>query len=116
MRRWLLEPLATGHPAGHYRYDWTRGTYGAWRPVAPGGVLLVEGVGSGAAAFAPYRGLLIWVQAPDDVRRARAIRRDGPALARQWQRWADQEERYLAADDPRGHADLIVDTPMIDIG
>ena len=34
--------------------------------------------------------LLIWVQAPDGVRRTRAIHRDGPALARQWQRWADQ--------------------------
>lgn len=114
LRRWLLEPLATGHPAGHYRYDWARGTYGAWRPVAPGGVLLVEGVGSGAAALAPYRGLLIWVRAPDGVRRARAIGRDGAVLAQRWQRWADQEERYLDRDDPRGHADLIIDTTVID--
>jgi uridine kinase len=110
LRRWLLQPLAAGYPAGHHTYDWARGTFGTWRPVTPGGVLLLEGVGSGAAALAPYRGLLVWVQAPDGVRRERAIRRDGETFARHWDRWAAQEEEYLRRDDPRAQADLVVDT------
>jgi uridine kinase len=110
LRRWLLQPLQAGHPAGYHRYDWTRGTYGEWQPVAAGGVLLLEGVGSGAALLAPYRSLLLWLQAPDDARRERAIARDGPAFAREWDRWAAQEQHYLTRDDPRRHAEVIVDT------
>jgi hypothetical protein len=108
IRRWLLAPLASGRPAGYFRYDWTRGTFGPWVPVTAGGVLLLEGVGSGATALAPYRSLLVWVEAPDEVRRERALGRDGPVLDAHWDRWADQEVRYLAEDGPQDRADLII--------
>jgi hypothetical protein len=112
LRRWLLQPLASGGPAGVYRYDWARGTFGGWCPVAPGGVLVLEGVGSGAVELAGYRSLLIWLEAPEALRRARALTRDGEILARHWDRWAGQEAAYLRRDDPRGHADLVVDTSI----
>lgn len=110
LRRWLLQPLAHGRPAGVYRYDWARGTFGAWRPVAGGGVLVVDGVGGAAAVPAGQRSLLVWVQAPDEIRRARAIGRDGESFARQWDRWARQEVEYLRRENPADQADVVVDT------
>lgn len=106
----LLLPLATGRPAGVRRWDWTADRPGAWRVIEPAPLLLVEGIGSGAEHCAPYLSGLVWVEAPDDVRRHRALARDGEGYAPHWQRWAAQEEAYLRRDRPRERADHVVDT------
>ena len=106
---WLLEPLAGGRPAGVHRYDWDAGAWARWHPVGPGGVLLLEGVGSGARVCARYLSLLVWLEAPEAVRQPRAIARDGESFAREWDRWARQEERYLADDGTPDRADLRLD-------
>lgn len=108
--RWLFRPLAAGRPAGYYRYDWSAGRFGAWQPVEPGGVLVLEGVGSGSARLAARLSLLVWVEAPPEIRRQRALERDGETFAAHWDRWAAQEERYLAQEAPQLRADLTVPT------
>jgi cytidylate kinase len=74
-------------------------------------VLIVEGVCSGALACAPYLSALVWVEAPAELRYARAMMRDGENYRPHWQRWADQESGYLRTDDPAARADVIV-TPQ----
>jgi uridine kinase len=106
---WLLAPLAAGRPAGYRRFDWVRGEYAEWREVPPASDLLVEGVGSGARACAPYVSLLVWVEAPREVRFARGIARDGEAYRPHWERWARQEEAMFAAEGTRARADVIID-------
>jgi uridine kinase len=106
---WLLAPLAEHRPAGYRRFDWERGEYAEWHEVPPAPDLLVEGVGSGARACAPYLSLLVWVEAPRDVRFARGIARDGEAYRPHWERWARQEEAMFAAEGTRGRADVIID-------
>jgi len=52
----------------------------------------------------------VWVDAPSDVRYARAMARDGEHYRPHWQRWAAQEESLFTADHTRERADLLVST------
>ncbi|WP_298992645.1 hypothetical protein [uncultured Pseudokineococcus sp.] len=101
-----------GRTARLRRWDWDAGTWsgaGDDLVVAPGPLLVVEGVGAGAAEPAPGD-VLVWAQAPDDVRRRRALARDGEAYAPHWDRWAAQEEAHLRAHEPAARADVVVVT------
>jgi hypothetical protein len=110
----VLGPLAGGRPAGYRRWVWETGSLGAWQPVGTSGTLVLEGVGCGARACAPYLAALVWLEAPEPVRFERAIGRDGEGYRPHWQRWARQEERYLARDRPRDRADLVIETARPD--
>lgn len=107
---WILRPLAEGRPARWRRYDWTLGAYAGWRELPPADVVIVEGVGSGALAAAPYTSFLVWTEAPLAVRRARALSRDGEIYRPHWERWARQERAYFATDGVRARADAVIDT------
>ncbi|MEU8265706.1 hypothetical protein AB0B89_00960 [Sphaerisporangium sp. NPDC049002] len=107
---WVLRPLSEGRPARWRRYDWALGAYAEWRETAPTEVVVVEGVGTGALAAAPYVSFLVWTEAPLAVRKARALRRDGEAYRPHWERWARQERAYFAADGVRARADAVVGT------
>ena len=48
--------------------------------VPPAPWLVVEGVGSGAAALAAYITVLVWVEVDDDLRLARGLERDGDEM------------------------------------
>ncbi|WP_397222166.1 uridine kinase family protein [Nocardiopsis lambiniae] len=114
---WVLEPLRDGRPASWHRYDWERGEFTAARvpvpsEVADGGVLVVEGCGSGARIARPYLDLSVWVAAPDAVRARRLDARGDAAVYAPYRRvWAEQEAVFYAAERPREHADVIVDNP-----
>ena len=110
----VLAPLAAGSPASWRRYDWVEGRFAERVPVSlpPGGLLVVEGVGSGDRVTAPYRSALVWLEAPADVRRARALARpeDGEAFAAHWTSWAEQEAAHHATQGTRSQADLVLST------
>lgn len=109
LRGWVLEPLAAGRRARYRRYDWNAGAYAEWVDVPEAGALVVEGCGSGARAAAPYLSLLVWVDAPHDVRMVRGIGRDGEIFRPHWERWADQERELFAAERTAERADVRVD-------
>jgi hypothetical protein len=73
-------------------------------------VVLLEGAGSGARATAAWLAGLIWVDADPQVRRGRALGRDGDTYAPHWDRWSAQEEAYAARERPRERAGLVLDT------
>jgi len=77
-------------------------------PACP--LLVLEGVGAGVLGAVAAPDVLVWVEAPDDVRRRRALARDGETYAPHWERWAEQEAEHLAACDPRSRADVVVRT------
>jgi uridine kinase len=105
----VLLPLAEHRPGRYQRYDWHAGRFAEWQdvPVAP--VLIVEGVASAPRAAAPNTTLLVWVEAPEEVRLARGLDRDGEALRPQWERWMRQEREYAERERARERADLVVD-------
>jgi hypothetical protein len=53
---------------------------------------------------------VVWVDAAPQVRRSRALARDGDLYAPHWQRWSMQEAAYVARELLPARADLVLDT------
>lgn len=107
--RLVLEPLAAGRPGSYRRWDWHRSAWGERVEVPVTTALVVEGCGCGSRDAAPYLSLLVWVDAPAEVRMRRGVERDGEAYRPHWERWARQEQALFAAEGTQDRADVIVD-------
>lgn len=106
----VLDPLRTGRPARYRRYDWAAGRFGAgWTVIEPPAVLVIEGVSAARAAVRPAATLSVYVTAPEPVRLARSLTRDGAAIQPTLDRWRRAEERFFSADGTPGAVDLLVD-------
>ena len=106
--REILVPLRTGSDAAYRSWDWVAGRPGALRRVRTSAVVLVEGVGVLSSGCADLVDLRVWLEAPPDVRRVRALARDGDTFAPWWTTWAEQEEQLLRRGRPE--ADVVLDT------
>jgi uridine kinase len=109
VREWLVEPLAEGREAAYRRFDWETGAYAERHVVPSVDVLILEGVASGSAGHADRTTLLVWVEAPSELRLARGLERDGAELQDHWRRWMVDEARFHAVDRTRSRADVVVD-------
>jgi para-aminobenzoate synthetase len=105
----VLAPLAQRRAPLVRRYDWHAGAWLQPWTLEPPDILIVEGVGAGALAATPHISLLVWVDAPADARRERALARR-PADADAWERWARQEDAYLERERPRERADVVIES------
>lgn len=110
MVRSVLDQIAVGNTGSVHRWDWDAGKDGPLLRIPPAPLLILDGVGSGASVIRPYLSLLVWVDAPLDVRRRRALARDGDVYAPFWDTWAAQEAEHFAVEQTRIHADLVIDT------
>lgn len=105
----VLAPLAEGRDGRYRTWDWARARPGEWRAVDAALPLVVEGCGALSPASRSLAHHGVWIELDDAARRARAIARDGEPFAREWERWARQEEWHARLHDPRGCADEVVD-------
>lgn len=105
----LLRPLARGTPGRYRRWDWAAERFTETRTVAPTPLLVLEGVASGARAYADLVTLLVWVTAPRDLRLHRGLERDGVALRDRLETWLVDEARMFRRERTRARADVIVD-------
>ncbi|KAA1415275.1 4-amino-4-deoxy-L-arabinose transferase [Nocardioides humilatus] len=105
----LVRPLALGRPGFYRRYDWLKGQFTETVDVEPPPLLVLEGVGSGAAELSTMITVLVWVSAPRDLRRERGLARDGEAIAPQWDGWMRQEDVHFADQRTAERADVLVD-------
>lgn len=97
----VIIPYAAGQPARWRRWDWERSERAEEHAIEPDRGLVIEGCGiltAEAASRAPIR---IWLEAPADTRRERALARDGESFRVQWERWARQEDEHILREDPR---------------
>ena len=106
----VLAPIAVGDSGAIARWDWEREQPAALLRFAPTPLLILEGVGSGTRACRPFLSLLVWVEAPATIRKARALARDGEAFAPFWDMWAAQERQLFTTEGTRAAADVVVDT------
>jgi uridine kinase len=107
--RLLLEPWAEGWVGGYRRYDWHLTAFAEHHDVPPADVAILEGVGSGSPEYAGLVTLLVWVDAPEELRLARGLERDGAELLPQWRRWLVAERRLHGRERTRERADIVVD-------
>jgi len=110
-RTHILEPLADGRPATWRRWDWARDAPGAEVTTPANRPLILEGAGVLTPASAMLAPVRLWLDAPEDTRRQRALTRDGDAYRPHWERWAVQEEEHLRAHRPQQLATIRVAVP-----
>ncbi|WP_430298317.1 chorismate-binding protein [Sinomonas sp. B1-1] len=104
----ILAPLRRGEAARWRAWDWAAGLDGEERVTEPADVVVLEGVGAGAARLRAFCDAVVWVEAEAAERKRRALERDGETYAPHWDRWAAQEEVWLADDDVRAAAAVVV--------
>jgi hypothetical protein len=106
----VLRPVSEGLPGAFHAYDWTARAFSPTPTAVPAApVLVVEGCGSGARSLDPWRSLLVWVEAPQPLRIARGLARDGAELEAEWLRWQATEDLEFRRENTRERADFRVD-------
>lgn len=105
----VLVPLSEERDAGFQRWDWLASKRGDRIEVPMRDTLIVEGVGVAQRAARPYASLIIWVEAPWEVRRGRGLARDGEAMATEWDAWHEAELAHFAAEGTKEAAGLVID-------
>jgi uridine kinase len=106
----VLQPLAAGRTVYVPHYDWVKQTWEEPAPLKPPEVLIVEGVGAGARRAAAYESVLVWLESAGNVRKQRALARDGDTFAPFWDMWAAQEDALLAREHTPERADIVIRT------
>ncbi|GAB2892187.1 aminodeoxychorismate synthase component I [Neomicrococcus lactis] len=106
----VAEPLFWGETAHWFAWDWYQDRDGEKRTTAPAPVVIIEGVGANALQASRFIDAHIWVSLNDEDRKQRALERDGDTYAPHWDRWADQEERWLNSEDGPVIPDIEVNT------
>lgn len=99
--------------ATYRSYDWFRGEFGDELRLDRERPLIVEGCGSlSAASLAAAREWgetrTLWIECPAELRKSRALARDGDMFAPHWERWAEQERELFARTQPVALAREIV--------
>lgn len=105
----ILEPLASGRDAEFRRWDWNASRRGDVIHVPPRDLLIIEGVGVGQLDARAYASMLVFVDAPWEVRRQRGIERDGEAMADEWEVWHRLEDAHFVQQGTRADADALID-------
>lgn len=108
----LLPQLADGQGITYPIWNWEADTLGAPKNLVPADVVIIEGVGALHGGAREFLDLGIWLEAPENFRRDRALARDGQTYSPYWQMWAEQEERYLQAQQPSQAATLMMRTDL----
>ena len=103
-----IEPLRKRRRARFRRYDWERHRLVEWREVAPGDVVIVEGVYSTRPELRPLFDVTVYVDTPREPRAARMTARGYDNL--DWmEHWMAAEDWYVHHHRPVERADLVID-------
>ena len=108
----VLLPLRAGRDAEWSAWDWVTGSPGTPRLTRVAEVVVLEGVGACSAAARGLLDVSVWVELPTALRYDRALSRDGAYYAEHWDRWAAQEDAYLALDHVWEQVDILHPGPV----
>lgn len=115
LRAEALEPLARGEQASWRPLDFEPGVgWRGWRDepvlVGPADVVVVDGAYSARPELDDLVDLRVLVEAREDVRRARVVKREGAEFAARWHAiWDEAEDHYFTNVRPPSSFDLVVD-------
>jgi uridine kinase len=109
----VLDPLRHARNGTYLRYLWHRQAFGGTPvTVEPAAAVVLEGVTAARRAIRPELSFSVLVTAPPELRRRRALARDGGddvAFRAYLERWRMNEDRHFAAEATAAHVDLLVD-------
>lgn len=108
LARTLVPPVRRGTIGRWRRWDWANSRPGDLEWLRPGAPLVVEGCGAFEAGRGAPDAVKVWVDAADDVRKCRALGRDGGAYDPFWDLWDRQWRRYVHRTSPERSAHLHV--------
>lgn len=95
----VIAPLRARLEADVHPYDWEREHFDAPRRLQVEDVLVIEGVGATVHGCRDELDLTVWVQAPQDLRIARALHRTGQGdFASHATAWQAQERALFGPD------------------
>jgi hypothetical protein len=110
-RELILRPHARGLIGVWERWDWEVSAPAEAHAVDPSLPLIVEGSGLLTASTARLGDVRVWLESPPQSRMRRALQRDGETYRPHWARWAEQEDRHLARDEPTKRATHVFAIP-----
>nr|WP_117212507.1 AAA family ATPase [Allorhizocola rhizosphaerae] len=108
LERLVLQPIRSGSEARYQKYDWVEKEFAEWVTVEAGDVLIVEGVGAARARGRVMASVTVFVDAPEAVRLARSMARDGLAMQEELSEWRRREALHFAADGTAWCADVVI--------
>ncbi len=114
----VFKPISQGSTELHYQpTSWYANHHlePVTKPVTP--PMVLEGVGSSRSEFRDYISLSIFVDTPLELCLRRGVDRDLKSgtgkseeeLTRMWREWFAEENSYFERDNPKEHADIVVD-------
>ena len=102
----LLTLLRTG---GAPSFDWLAARAGDGLTIDLALPVIVEGCGSLTRNTRRFASVSVWLDDDRELRRERALRRDGEPFATRWDLWERQEIRHLRSEQPDRFADIAWD-------
>ena len=92
----VLQPVASGLSIRTRRWDCKGETFGAWRTIEPGSILICEGSYSYAPQLASYYDVAVFCDITAALQRERILQRNGTEGWKQFARnWIPLEEYYI---------------------
>lgn len=107
---WVWQQVLHPTRPGYARWDWQNQRPAERVALDPKLPIIVEGCGALSRASAPLASSRLWYQMDADVRRQRALERDGETFRPHWEDWAAQEAEHWRRNRPWELADLIICT------
>lgn len=104
--RHVFEYVLSASSPRWQRWDWDRAKAAEWTALDPLRPIIIEGCGALSRRNAHLADLRVWVELDEPTRKARALARDGDSYAPHWDRWARQEDVFIAREHPQQLADV----------
>lgn len=104
----VVADVLRAEDAGWRRWDWQADAPAEWHPLDASRGLVIEGCGALSRRSSALATLRIWVELDPVTRRERALARDGVVYEEYWDRWAEQERRFIERERPQELADIIL--------
>ena len=100
--------------ARYQRFDWGTKKLAEWHEIAPGGIVIIEGVSTLHNVLNDYFDFRIWIECPPEVGFKRGLHRDKTEYkvdtTNDWiNKWMPEEKTYVESQKPQEKADYIVD-------
>ncbi|MGH9080868.1 MAG: uridine kinase family protein [Acidimicrobiales bacterium] len=109
----VVKPLLRGKDAHYQVRDWQNDPLGTsldgWKAAPWAPLVIFDGVTCTRRAVTDRLAYRIWVEAPEEIRLARGLARDGEHDRHLWLAWMRQERDFFVKDRTRERADLYVD-------